>query len=331
MTRRLLAIDGGGIRGIIPVTALVALERATGRLAREDFAFVAGTSTGAIITAAIAAGIPAEDVLRLYRTQAPGLFTRNLWTIIKRVVRGSMYSTQRLHDIVAGGLGDRRDWTLNDAPVDLLISATRVSDGQPWYFVRDNPANSGRTGHLRLADCVTASAAEPTYFAPWTLPERLASPPGQRIGALVGGGVGVAGNPVYQACVEAFFYHPPGTYTPQETLVVSLGTGRYLERRRPAWLWPWLRWAIAELLRSPGEQQTQLVWRHFPLWRFYRIDTRLPRDIALDDAGSIGELERLGQALAAQIDWPAILAGADEGWLVHAGRTLYRQYSAPPG
>ena len=64
--RYLLSIDSGGIRGIIPTIALVKLERTTGRLTRDIFSFVAGTSTGAIIAAAIAAGIPATQILDFY-------------------------------------------------------------------------------------------------------------------------------------------------------------------------------------------------------------------------------------------------------------------------
>jgi patatin-like phospholipase/acyl hydrolase len=60
MSRRyLLSIDSGGIRGIIPAVALVKLESITGKLTRETFSFVAGTSTGAIMASAVAAGIPA--------------------------------------------------------------------------------------------------------------------------------------------------------------------------------------------------------------------------------------------------------------------------------
>ena len=68
--RYLLALDGGGIRGIIPVMALIKLEQTTGRPARETFAFVAGTSTGAIIAAALVAGNPAERILELYVTRS---------------------------------------------------------------------------------------------------------------------------------------------------------------------------------------------------------------------------------------------------------------------
>ncbi len=286
---------------------------------------MAGTSTSAIIAAALAAGIPAERVLDLYLTRAREVFRRYPWSVAQRVLAGSLYSTRRLHALIRDGLGPARDWRLNDAPVDLLITAKRVADGMPWYFVRDNPANSRRTGRLRLADCVTASAAEPTYFRPWTIREDRSVPPERRIGALVGGGVGVAGNPVYQACVEAFYY--TGRYRPAETTIVSLGTGRFLTRRRPTWLWSWLEWVLGELLRSPGEQQTELVWRHFPETRFYRLDTELPRAIPLDDAGAVDELRAVGERLAARIDWQAVLAGAADEWLVRAGRTRYPQYS----
>ena len=63
--RRILSIDGGGVRGIIPAVLLASLEQRTGRRARESFDFVAGTSTGAVLAAGIAAGVPAERMVRL--------------------------------------------------------------------------------------------------------------------------------------------------------------------------------------------------------------------------------------------------------------------------
>jgi hypothetical protein len=77
MSRRfLLSIDGGGIRGLIPIIALVKLESTTGQLTREIFSFVAGTSSGAIIAAAIAAGIPAAHIRDLYLKRACEIFTQ---------------------------------------------------------------------------------------------------------------------------------------------------------------------------------------------------------------------------------------------------------------
>src|SRR5438067_1676714 len=125
----LLAIDGGGVRGILPLCLLVALERATGRLTRETFAFVGGTSAGAILASGIAAGIPAAQLLDLFVSAAGKVFTNQPWNIVTRIVAGHMYSVERLHDVLAAALGPAGAWTINDSPIDLLITAVRVTDG----------------------------------------------------------------------------------------------------------------------------------------------------------------------------------------------------------
>jgi predicted acylesterase/phospholipase RssA len=299
--RRILAIDGGGVRGIIPALALAALEEATGRPARESFDFLAGTSTGAVIAGAVAAGIPAERIVSLYRRRGPELFRRiPIASLLRRIAFGHQYDVATPRRMIGEELGDVAGWRINDVPRDIMITAKGLDDGHPWYFVKDRP-DSNRTGRFLLADCVTASAAAPTYFAPWPI---------ETIGLLVDGGVGVAGNPVYQACVEAFEY--TDDYRPADTIVVSLGTGRFLDRRRPTWLWSWVEWVLGELFRSPGEQQTELVQRHYGEAVLYRIDVRLPRDFPLDTGGvGLDELEGIGRGLASMIDWPAVLEARD--------------------
>ena len=316
--RRILAIDGGGIRGLIPAALLASLERATGTPARSHFDFLAGTSTGAILAAAVAADFTGDRLVALYRIRGPQLFRRiPVLTLLRRILSGHMYDVEGLRSIIAEELGDRAGWRVNDVPPDVMLTAKGLDDGHQWYFVKDRPGHEpGRTGGLSLVDCVTASAAAPTYFAPWLV---------QPLGLLVDGGVGVAGNPTYQACVEAFEY--TDDYRPEETIVVSLGTGRFLDRRRPTWLWSWVEWVLSELLRSPGEQQTELVRRHYPEARFYRIDVRLERDFPLDaTGGAVEELLAIGEALAATVDWPAILDGTDETFLVRPGETRPEAY-----
>ncbi len=314
--RRILAIDGGGVRGIIPATLLAALEERTGRSVRESFDFVAGTSTGAVLAAGIVAGIPAGRMARLYAERGPEIFRRlPLLTGVRRIVRGHMYDARTLHRVLREELGEAGDWRINDAPVDVLVTAKRVADGMPWYFVRDNAANACRAGSLGLVDAVTASAAAPTYFAPWRI---------RGVGELIDGGIGVAGNPVYQACVEAFEF--TDTYRENDTLIVSLGTGRLLHRPRPRWLWPWVGWLLSELLRSPAEQQTELVHRHYPAASFHRIDVALPRDIGLDDTDRLDELRAIGRELAATVDWPALLDDREERFRVTAASTKAREY-----
>ena len=306
--RRILSIDGGGIRGLIPAVLLESLEAATGAPARDAFDMVAGTSTGAVLAGGVAAGFSGEQLASLYRRRGPELFRQiPVLGVLRRILTGQLYDVARLRAMIAQELGDRAGWRVNDVPIDIMVTAKGLDDGRPWYFVKDRPAeNACRTGGYPLVDCLTASAAAPTYFAPWPVAD---------IGLLVDGGTGVAGNPVYQACVEAFEY--TNDYRPDDTIVVSLGTGRFLDRRRPTWLWPWVQWVLSELLRSPGEQQTELVERHYPAARFYRIDVRLPRDIPLDATGSaLDELEEIARGLAELVDWPAILSGADSEWAV---------------
>jgi predicted acylesterase/phospholipase RssA len=306
--RRILSIDGGGIRGLIPAVLLESLEAATGKPARESFDFVAGTSTGAILAGGIGAGFSGEQLASLYRRRGPELFRQiPVLSVLRRIVTGQLYDVSRLREMIAEELGDRAGWRINDVPPDILVTAKALDDGHQWYFVKDRPGlNRASTGGYALVDCLTASAAAPTYFAPWQI---------DGIGLLVDGGTGVAGNPVYQACVEAFEY--TGEYQPSETIVVSLGTGRFFDRRRPSWLWPWVQWVLSELLRSPGEQQTELVERHYPAARFYRIDVRLPEDIPLDATGSkLDELEAIARNLAELVDWPAILAGDPSEWAI---------------
>lgn len=331
----LLSIDGGGIRGIIPICMLIRLEEVTGKPAKETFAFVAGTSTGSIIAASIAAGIPARTMLNLYTARANEVFPQRPWNFLKQVVLGYMYSSEKLHEVLADESGPARTWTLNDVKdIDILVTAKRVDDGMPWYYVKDNPKNSQRTGKLHLLDCITASAVAPTYFKPWDVAEPN-PPPGHRpAGKQVDGGVGVAGNPVYQACVEAFWY--TDKYSPVETTVISLGTGRFESFKDPGGLFaiiPWVKWTLGELLDSANEQQTDLVQRHFPDMPFYRLspdmkalDPTLDHGIGQDEIKEIPRLKTIGERFAATIDWEGILSGTNTQFLITHGRTLPRQY-----
>src|SRR3954463_12173122 len=98
--KRILSIDGGGIRGIIPASTLVALEQQLGKPVRECFDFLAGTSTGALIAAAAAAGVPATRILDIYIQRAGEVFTPGkILAAIKRVVVGYMYDPDNIRRV----------------------------------------------------------------------------------------------------------------------------------------------------------------------------------------------------------------------------------------
>src|SRR5579883_398279 len=98
---RILSIDGGGIRGIIPASTLIALEQQTGKPVRECFDFLAGTSTGALIAAALAAGLPATQILDIYTQRAHEIFTPGkVLADPKRLVDGYMYDPANIRKVL---------------------------------------------------------------------------------------------------------------------------------------------------------------------------------------------------------------------------------------
>jgi hypothetical protein len=296
---RILSIDGGGIRGIIPTTALIALEQQMGQPVRECFDFLAGTSTGALIAAALAAGLPATQIQDIYTQRSSEIFSPpKILADPKRLVDGYMYNPANIQKVLESEFGIASGWTINDSPVRLLLTSKGINT-RPWYFVRDNPKNAQTTGALGLIDCAVASASAPTYFSPWTI--TIAGQPT----VLVDGGVGIAGNPVYQACVEAFYYDD---FTVSNTRVVSLGTGFFPTGDTvPKGFLGWLGWTVDALLDAPEDQQTELVNRHFP-GILQRFDWQLPKAIDMADTSSIPVLTALGQQAASTMDWTRILS-----------------------
>ena len=266
----LLSLDGGGLRGIIPAMVLAKLEAQTGRPAGETFAFIAGTSTGASIAAGLAAGVPASEIVRLYAEGSARVIDENWWSWPVRQVRfylhrGWQQHSARLYELIRDTLGEQRDMRLNDASMDVMITARHVDSGEHWHFTNDPPDPSPLyvpTGSLSLAHCAVASSAEPMFFSPWAVNDDPAQhDTGIPVGPFVDGGVGFDANPVYHACLEAF-ENRGGAYAAAETIVVSLGSGSGREREAPRGLGRWIRWTFREMVDSSVEQQIRLVRRY---------------------------------------------------------------------
>jgi predicted acylesterase/phospholipase RssA len=293
-----LSINGGGIRGIIPSSVLVALEQQTGKLTRDLFSYVAGTSTGALLAAGIAAGIPASELLAVYTTRSKEVFTpTGVIADAKRVAEGFMYDPARLHGVLAGIFGSAAAWSMNDCPIGICLPATAMN-GHNWYFVRDGARNARTTGGVKLIDAAVASASAPTYFDHWPL-----TVDGQAL-AFFDGGTGGLANPSYQACVEMFEFD---VFTPAETRLVSLGTGfSPAAGTPPKGLIDVVSWATDTLVDTSEDWVDRAVERQWPGVK-QKFDWQLPTGIAMDDLSAIPELVALGKTAAAGIDWKQVL------------------------
>lgn len=293
-----LSINGGGIRGIIPCSVLAALEQQTGKLTREIFSYVAGASTGALLAAGVAAGIPASELLAVYTTRSKDVFTpTGLVANAKRVVDGYMYDPANLRKVLTGTFGSAAAWAMNDCPIGICIPATAVS-GHNWFFVRDTIRNAGSTGTVKLIDAAVASACAPTYFNRWAL-----TVAGKALWFFDGGTGGLA-NPSYQACVEMFEYD---SFEAAQTRLVSLGTGFYPgSNTPPSGLIATVSWATDTLVDSSEDWVDRAVQRQWPGVQ-QKFDWQLTADIPMDDLAAIPALEAAGKTAAASIDWHQVL------------------------
>ncbi|MGO4879892.1 MAG: patatin-like phospholipase family protein [Bryobacteraceae bacterium] len=300
--KRIVSIKGGGIRGIIPCCHLVELERQTGALARDVFDFAGGTSTGALLTACIVAGVPASAALEVYTSQGPKIFspTNTVARDAMMVATGHQFDNKVLHQVVSDTLGGSA-MTMNDSPIGVMITAGDQM-GMPWYFVKDAPTNAQTTGKAPLIDAAVASACATTYHAPWLIPG---------FGYFADGGTVSLADPVYQTMAEAL--NGPndcyGSIDPGDALVVSLGTGYYIPATMPAppsGLIPAISWVTSSLVSSGETIALQAANRQWP-GLVTAFDSELWADIDEADVSAIARLLALGQADAAKVDWKTVL------------------------
>ena len=173
---RLLALDGGGIRGILTLEVLKRMEQmlreTTGRGASfrlcDFFDYVAGTSTGAIIAAGLAMGMSAAELLDFYKMTGPAMFDKQL--ILKRWQ--ALYRSEPLKKELQETFG--ADTTLGSGDLKCLLMAVtrnRTTDS-PWP-ISSNPL--AKYNDRQRPDCnlqiplwqiVRASTAAPVFFPP---------------------------------------------------------------------------------------------------------------------------------------------------------------------
>lgn len=274
--RRVLAIDGGGILGLIPAMILADIEARAGRPAAELFDLVAGTSTGGIIACAVTSGIPASHVVDLYRERGGQIFSRSLKHRLATGcgLWGPQYGAEGIETALAGVFGDRR---LSDCGPALLVPAYDIEARSPVLFKSAKARDHGwRDFYLR--DVCRATSAAPTYFPP----AHIRSLAGDAA-TLVDGGL-YANNPSACALAQAAKAGPL-----DDLVMVSLGTGRI---ERPYLYEVARRWGLAAWVRPlldcmfDGQADTSAHQCQALLGdRAVRIQPALPGELAMDDAG----------------------------------------------
>lgn len=170
--RRILTIDGGGIRGTFPAAFLANLEKDLEHPIGRYFDLISGTSTGGIIAIGLALGLSAAEILKFYEDKGPAIFGQTKsglpgwlaghFRFGKWLFWGPKYSAKPLHDALSEVLGERR---LGEAGTRLIIPAWHPKT-QGVYIFKTAHHPRFQTDYKELAaDAAMATAAAPTYFA----------------------------------------------------------------------------------------------------------------------------------------------------------------------
>ena len=160
----ILALDGGGTRGVYSAQVLACIEELNGAPLQERFDLIAGTSTGSIIAGAAAAGIPMSKVVELFEKESSRIFKRRrLGSFHIR----SKYSRRPLEQVVRSYVSDL---TLGEIATPLMIMSSNISTGGVHVFksgyLKDLGQPYVRDADVVLSDAILASCAAPTYFDP---------------------------------------------------------------------------------------------------------------------------------------------------------------------
>jgi patatin-like phospholipase/acyl hydrolase len=284
---KVLSIDGGGIRGVIPATILAEIEDRTHARIAELFDLIAGTSTGGILALGLVK--PSEDdesrpeydageLVELYAKEGKRIFDRSLWHHFVALdnLLDEKYEAKGLEAVLKEYFGDV---PLSKAVTETLVTSYELETREPWFFAR-HKARSKPGFDFPMRFVARATSAAPTYFEPEKL--TVTKPPG----GLVDGGV-FASNPAMCAYVEAKQLHPDA----DEVLVVSLGTGQHT---RPihyddAGNWGLALWAkpilnvVFDGVSDTVDHQMKILCRESDEGdpRYYRFQTEL--DVGSDD------------------------------------------------
>lgn len=275
---RLLAIDGGGIRGIYAGHVLERIQDAFELEFHRDFDLIAGTSTGSIIAAALAYDIPLAKVTKLYREQGHIIFRPRSLSL-----KGALfprYASEPLRDALEDVF---QDATLSDAKTRLVIPATDIGNGGVHVFKSNYDEGFVRDRDVKVVDAVLASCSAPSYFAP------------ARVGPyqLSDGGLW-ANNPSLVAVTEAI--SRLGAERSQIRLLsVGTGIGKNYYPVSSGGMWGFMTgWGMLKFISMLMNLQSAtasnvvqlLLEKHQTLRINFESDTPLP----LDDVRIIGDL-----------------------------------------
>jgi len=275
-TFNILSVDGGGLRGIYAASILLKMEEELNINFLEEFDLIIGTSTGAIIAAALAIGISAQTVVDLYLQQGGFIFKKNFGGGIIT----PKYNNNNLKEVLDEVFQDKM---FSDVKTRLMVTATNVSDGMPWVFKSAYHERLTRDQGVKLADAVLSSCCAPIYFNPYEVNDQL----------LADGGLW-ANNPALAALTETLGHHID--IKKYKIRILSIGSGVSVKSYPLDWVdkkWGLARWGTG-LIDVIFNMQSFSVERYLGALmnedQYLRINFEVEESLPVDDVKTLYSL-----------------------------------------
>jgi uncharacterized protein len=277
-TRRfqILALDGGGYKGMFSAAVLARLEEDLGTSILDHFDLVAGTSTGGVIALALGAGKTPREVVDFYVDHGPRIFEHRRRRTIRQMVR-SKYDVEPLQLALEGVLGDRFLW---QSSVPLCVPSYDLRTDKVHLFRTPHSERLARDWRERMVDVALATSAAPTFFPAHHL----------RGLRLVDGGLW-ANNPSVVAISEAVSEFKIDL---SDIRVLSLGTtsdlGVRSSRLDRGGFAAWATCATSVILRGQSLAASNATFHLIPKGQSLRVDPDVPEKLLRLDGVSPDEL-----------------------------------------
>ena len=306
---QILALSGGGFRGLYSARFLERCETSFGIDIAKRFNLIAGTSIGALIAAGLGLGVPTKTIVSKFEEHGKVIFNKRLLTSARRKIVSAPYTTESVANAIKETLGDAAEATLDEIDAPLLIVAVNYTTGAAALF-RSRGLAGGDADSITVEDAILASAAAPTFFPIKKIEET----------DFIDGGL-IANAPDLSALIDACTYHNAdfsrsymlsiGTASRREGAAVHSGT-----QNHGGIDWVKNRGLIETVMAA---QETLSIAQAVALLgsRFLRVD----QEPAANQVADIAEMDEATEAATR-----TLRALAEQSWERHRRSRKLRDY-----
>lgn len=275
--KKLLNIDGGGVRVYWSLLVLEYIENKTGKQIVDLFDYFSGVSASSIVMGCLLTKYSVKELIIMFETISKKMFYRS-WCDVFTSFNGILYSKYSDYYIEQEFKKIFEDTRLHQVKKPLSILSYDLISHTPVSFESWSNTNS----NIKLWKAIRGSTAAPTFFPPLVYDDHM----------LIDGGV------ILNNLSDFTYQSAKNLYGPDEKFLhVSIGTGRYLPKItwKPSGLWAWSGlFGVLFSASANYKMQKLLTKPKIPNQPgFHRFDYILNTDIILDDCNSFGKIKEI--------------------------------------